>query len=442
MRKRFSADTSFFTKLQLKLKNRSKRHNSASWDTAFTIVELLIVIVVVGILAALTAVAYSNITNRAGESSVLSSVQSLAKKISSESITSGVLPADKSAFLAATNLEDTDITTYEYTLNTHVSPNVFCITLTQGQTIAHIAGSTNGAVNLPVTGPCVSYGHTGVAPDLSTLECPNSTTWVKVPGSSLFNQNHFCVMKYEAKKAGNDTGTGTYNSAWVPESRASGSPWVFINQEQAIAESKTVCDGCHLITENEWLTLAHNIMSRADNWIDGQVGSVFTDGGGLYRGHDDNGPSNSLVASTDSNDGYSGTGQTSGAQKRTYVLSNDEVIWDLSGNVYELTSGTIAMGKPGLAGDAAFSWRNYNAVNMIWDNFSNGTPFYGTPAASNWSSLHNIGMIHTNHNNTVLVAIVRGGAWNGGSVNGLFGVTLSAMTPTTPSLSTGFRVAK
>ena len=442
MRKRFYADTSFFIKLQLKLKNRSKRHNSASRETAFTIVELLIVIVVVGILSALTFVAYNNITGRAAESSLLSSLHSLAKKISSESIVSGVLPADKAAFLAATNLEDTDTTTYQYTLNTHVNPNVFCLTITQDQTIAHIAGNTSGAVNNPVTGPCVSYEHTGAAPDLSALECPNSTTWVKVPGSSLFSQNHFCAMKYEAKKAGNDTGSGAYNPDWVPESRASGSPWVWINQEQAMAESRTVCDGCHLITENEWLTIAHNIMSQPDNWVNGTIGSTSGAGGGLFRGHDDATPPNSLAASTDDNDGYYGTGQTSGIQRRTHTLSNGEVIWDISGNVYEHTSNVIEQNKPGLASDSSFVWRQYNVENMLWDGFSIGVPYYGTPAAATWNSLNNIGMIMTNSTHTAPVVIVRGGAWNVGTTNGVLAANLNVATPTTFSLSVGFRVAR
>src|SRR5690606_20849959 len=122
----------------------------------------------------------------------------------------------------------------------------------------HISGNAN-ATNQPVTGPCVSYGHTGPAPDLDSLDCP--TGFIPVPGSSLFNQDHFCVMKYEAKKVGNDTGTGTYNSAWVPESRASGTPWVSISRTQALTEAATACSGCHLITENQWLTIAHNVMS-------------------------------------------------------------------------------------------------------------------------------------------------------------------------------------
>ena len=47
----------------------------------FTIVELLIVIVVIAILAAITVVAYNGIQNRAYDSSVQADLQSIAKKI-------------------------------------------------------------------------------------------------------------------------------------------------------------------------------------------------------------------------------------------------------------------------------------------------------------------------------------------------------------------------
>lgn len=422
-----------------------KRHRSYIASPAFTVVELLIVIVVIAILVTLSVVAFNNVTGRAGDASLLSSASSIGKKIVTATLaTNQSLPANKASFLSTTGLEESASTTYQYTLNTTVKPNIFCLTVTQDSKSSHISGSAN-ATNQPVTGPCVSYGHTGNPPDLSSLDCPNDTTWVKVPGSSLFNQDHFCVMKYEAKKVGNDTGTGAYNSAWVPESRATGTPWVSISQEQAIAESKTVCDGCHLMTESQWLTIAHNVMSQEENWIDGVVGSTsyLGAGGGMFKGHDDNSPVSSLAASTNDSNGYEGTGQTSGSQRRTYVLSNDQVIWDLSGNVYELTSGTIASGKPGLAGDSStFVWRQYTTADMLWGILSYGVPAYGTPTASSWNSLNNIGSINTTYANSVLVAIARGGSWNVGTVNGLFGATLSSFLPSSAGGSAGFRVAK
>lgn len=59
----------------------------------FTIVELLIVIVVIGVLAAITIVAYTGIQNRASDATVQSDVTNLAKKIQLIHADTGEYPA-------------------------------------------------------------------------------------------------------------------------------------------------------------------------------------------------------------------------------------------------------------------------------------------------------------------------------------------------------------
>lgn len=62
-------------------------------NTGFTIVELLIVIVVIGILAAITIVAYNGINQRATNNSRLSAVSQLVKLINGYTATYGVVPS-------------------------------------------------------------------------------------------------------------------------------------------------------------------------------------------------------------------------------------------------------------------------------------------------------------------------------------------------------------
>jgi len=65
-------------------------------QTGFTIVELLIVIVVIGILAAITIVAYNGIQNRANSTHVVSLVRSYVTAISAYNAENGAYPTGTS----------------------------------------------------------------------------------------------------------------------------------------------------------------------------------------------------------------------------------------------------------------------------------------------------------------------------------------------------------
>ncbi len=392
--------------------------NVRTLSRGFTIVELLIVIVVIAILAAITIVAYNGIQNRAKDSASLSNAQQTGKKLTVYALSNGeALPAD----LATAGITNSGDITYQYTRNTTTNPNTFCLTTTSGGTSAHIAGSTSSIKNA-VAGPCP--GHTGTAP--TTLAgggtCPDG--YIVVPGSSLYDTEAFCVMKYEAK-----------NVSSVATSQSSGTPWVSISQTASISTAAAACDGCHLITENEWLTIAQNTMSVGSNWLAGTVGNST----GMYRGHTDNAPSSSLAASTD-NDGYSGTGQTTGEQRRTLTLNNGEVIWDFAGNVWEWTSGTTegAGNQPGAAG---YGWRNWNSLASAGNLSPNPFPSYANPDANAWTSTQNIGQIYSSSTEGGLRAFLRGGYWNNGSYAGVFALLLNN-SPSSTYSDIGFRVAR
>ncbi|MFZ3231249.1 MAG: hypothetical protein WA160_13660 [Pseudobdellovibrio sp.] len=187
------------------------------------------------------------------------------------------------------------------------------------------------------------------------LVCPFN--YVMVPANATLGTAEFCVAKYEMKAKTNaginfDDGAGGGGppleaSLYIPDSRASGLPWVQITLPIAISECTSLGAGYKLITQAQWNALARDIESVGANWSSGAVGS-----GLLAKGHTDGaisgtavtdgyaiGASFLLVASADS---YAGTGNTSsqafgagGEQKRTHVLSNEQIIWDVSGNAKE-----------------------------------------------------------------------------------------------------------
>ncbi len=251
--------------------------------------------------------------------------------------------------------------------------------------------------------------------------------WIRVPGNSTFGTSDFWVMKYDADciQASNntpltapDTGYHTYANNTQPcvgpnyyiASTPGGYPIANISQ----IDSATYCTsiGAHLITNNEWQTIAWNVQNVSSNWSSGTVGTGY-----IYSGHNDNAPANALIADSNDSNGYAGETNTGGNQKRTLILSNSSVVWDMAGNVWQWTNDTITGANEPTGATPGWNWREYTAITT-WGSL---TQAKAGPLNSSWNSSNGIGQIYSDGtaSNATIYGFLRGGLWDSGGDAGV-----------------------
>ena len=286
-------------------------------------------------------------------------------------------------------------------------------------------------------------------------KCPEG--FILVPGNFLYgttngNSMGFCVAKYEMKADKDGDGIGDLASNYPDVSNIyniwnfnkdsnitlvstpEGSPIAYIKQTEAITACESI--GGHLITNNEWMTLARNIELVPSNWSGGVVGNGY-----IYSGHNDGTPGVALEASVDTN-GYTVTGQSSGNQRRTLTLTNGEVIWDLAGNVWEWTNDSILqkdqpdgfndVDDSSYTGDEWFDYSKGGGAGkyITSDNLGDTTLEYKDLflLTSNKYNANNNGVgriyIYSNDTSTIPRVFLRGGSWYNGSISGLLALRL------------------
>lgn len=383
---------------------------NTSRDSGFTIVELLIVIVVIAILAAIVIISYNGIVNRAHETSLKSDLRQAGEQLLLDGVQNGTYPSDLASADSGKGVKKGENTTYQY--STTSANKAFCLEGTSNKLpgkVFHFSSDDNQVVS----GACAAVAN-------EPTSCP--TGFIPIPGNATYGTTGgFCVMKYEAKSNGSNV-----------TSTAASTPRIGDSYNTFVSIASASCGSCHVITEAEWMTIAANVAGVASNWSGGSVGSGY-----IYSGHSDNSPASALAASANDSDGYYATGDsaadngvTSGmigvSQRRTLTLSNNQVIWDFAGNAWEWTSSIINGGtQPGFASDTNYSWREWNNGSLQMNALLvNSQPLSISSQAATWSSTQGIGRLYSNSNDTLTTVYQRSGGWAYGAAVGILSLAL------------------
>lgn len=151
---------------------KNKQHSG------FTIVELLIVIVVIGILAAITIVAYNGIQNRAKAATLATDLSSAATQLKLDHANTSLYPATIAAANGGAGLKASPGTTYRYSVNNTTNPQSFCLSATEGTVFYSITEGTS-----PAAGSCVNVAAGASSPNpLITDGSTASNPWYSGAG--------------------------------------------------------------------------------------------------------------------------------------------------------------------------------------------------------------------------------------------------------------------
>jgi type II secretory pathway pseudopilin PulG len=376
----------------------------------FTIVELGVVIVVIGILATISVVGYGNWQQSVSSVQIKNDLSGAAAAMENSRTFGDVYPGDiPSTFTASNGV----ILSYF-----SGSDSNFCINGTS---------ASDASIQYYINQDMISSG-----PQVGNCYadfCIDYPGFVAVPGSTTYGTSDFCVMKYEAKNDGSGN----------PISVAAGNPWNSISRNDAITEAQTVCSGCHLVTEAEWMTMAQNVLNVNENWSGGVVGSGY-----IYSGHNDSFPTSIQPASNDDNPYYGTNNSAPSNQKRTLIFSNGQVIWDLAGNLTEWTSSSIAGNNmPGLPTDISMGWKQWSDPALLMA----GLPYNSQPSSTGiseltWAASSGVGQLYSMYGypGSTQRSYGRGGSWPDGSRAGVLSLWFGSFTYS-GSATTGFRVA-
>ena len=243
-------------------KSSSKAPKASTASRGFTIIELLVVIVIIGILVAITAVSYNGVTKSAKESALKSELKQASTEVEVAKAKTGNPPANASSLTTPKN--------GTLTLSTNTEQNTWCLTITpnspNNQNIPNFnITSDSGTIQ---EGGCPSPN----IQNITKVTCSTTRTQVK---DARDNHSYYiqkladgnCWMLTNLAYAGGTSngGTNTYSDVIDQGTGAPGTPGTLNNGTADTATTYTLAK--------------YYIHSAANPTIDPTPPSTSTDGG-------------------------------------------------------------------------------------------------------------------------------------------------------------------
>lgn len=183
----------------------------------FTIVELLIVIVIISVLAAVTIFALNGMQKRAQTSSAAAELKQTANKIELYNASTGNYPA---------TINDVGISSNNFTYQYTNSGTSYCITATQGTTNYYLSNSQPGII----TGACPGHAAGAWTP----AHLPDINLWLKADAiTGLANGDGVATWPDSSSKGNNAIQTAPSNQPTYVASAINGLPAVNFNPSSA-----------------------------------------------------------------------------------------------------------------------------------------------------------------------------------------------------------------
>ncbi|HAU29931.1 MAG TPA: hypothetical protein DCW68_07495 [Rhodospirillaceae bacterium] len=246
--------------------------------------------------------------------------------------------------------------------------------------------------------------------------------WLTIPASTLPGSGRsvpsFRVMKHLARLVG---GVATSTPVGAPS---------YPSPSYSFFNARTTCqalgEGYDLITLSQHLAIAHNALAQPANW------TGLAPGNGQFIGG-----YSTIITAANADDAQGYAGVTGAQNRRTWLLSNGSVIWDLGG--FLSSSGPVGQwvtcdsGRPGCLanGTISSSWATFfgtaPALASEWSTINNLPPENSDIKPGTYTSAQNVGRIERVWGTSISGLTM--GNWTN-NVGGVFGIYATATTAT------------